>query len=349
MITLILAFLLAFSVTVLTVPFVRLLSERLGAIDIPNSRKIHARPLPRLGGVSIFIGFLLPFIVLMPPERPFIAFATGLSLIFVVGLVDDIRGLGPIVKLVWQVIAAGVVLAGGIGIISMTDPISGNVIAFDQLRIPMEILGFEFNIIPLANLISVVWIVALLNTVNFLDGMDGLASGIVTITATIIALIAIFALAPTVEEIEVAIIAILLAGACVGFLVFNWHPSSIIMGDSGSYAIGFILAVIAIYGGAKTGVGILVLGVALVDTAWAVMRRIYNRKSIFAPDRGHIHHQLLDSGLTQVQVVLHLYTVAVTIGVAAIVGGFWAAIVALVLCLMATALRVQIRQKKLQR
>lgn len=347
MITFFLAFLLAFSVTVIAIPFIRGLSERVGAIDMPNMRKIHARPLPRLGGVAIFIGFLLPFVLLLPPERPFVAFIAGLSLIFIVGLVDDIRGLGAWTKLMWQIVAAGVVLAGGIGIISMADPLSGNVIAFDHWRIPMEVLGFEFNIIPLANLISIVWIVAVLNTVNFLDGMDGLASGVVTITAIIIALIAIFSLAPTVEEIEVALIAVLLAGACVGFLVFNWHPSSIIMGDGGSYAIGFILAVIAIYGGAKTGVGILVLGVALVDTAWAVMRRIYNRKSIFAPDRGHIHHQLLDSGLTQVQVVLHLYAVALAIGVAAIVGGFWMATLALVLCLAATAVRVQLRQKSL--
>lgn len=340
----ILAFLLAFSITVLLVPFVRTLSMRLGAVDMPNARKIHSQPLPRLGGIALFLGFVVPLLLLLPLNRPFLGLLGGVAVIFIVGLIDDIKGLGPWTKLWGQILAAGVVLAGGIGIIAVTDPVTGGVIPLDPLRIPMEVAGFEFNIIPLANAVSILWILVVMNTVNFLDGMDGLAAGVVGITALVIGLIAAFALAPTVEGIEVGLLAAILVGACAGFLIFNWHPSSLIMGDSGSYTIGLVLAVMAIYGGAKFGVGILVLGVALADMVWAIVRRLYHRKPLFSPDRGHIHHQLLDSGLTQVQVVLHLYAVAVGVGVAVLLGGVWPGVAALLIALALTALRVKRRR-----
>lgn len=340
-----LAFSLAFAITIVSVPLVRRLAARIGAVDMPNARKIHKKPLPRIGGIAIFVGFVVPFVLLLPLDRAMFGLLSGLVLVFVIGLIDDIKGLGPITKLGGQVVAAGLVLSGGIGIVAVTDPFNG-LIHLDNLRIPMEVAGFEFNILPLANAVSILWIVGIINTVNFLDGMDGLAAGVVAITAVVIAIITGLALAPVVNGIAVALIATILVGACCGFLVYNWHPSSIIMGDSGAYTLGLILAVIAIYGGSKIGVGILVLGVAIIDSAWAITRRLYRRRSIFSPDRGHIHHALLDTGLTQLQVVTHLYIVAIAVGLAVIFAGAYMGFFVLLLALVITVSMLRVRQRK---
>lgn len=344
----ILGFLLAFTTTVVAVPLVRQLARRIGAVDIPNARKIHSIPLPRLGGVAIAIGFLVPFLVYFPLSRPFIALLAGFMLVFLLGLVDDLRGLSAWTKLAGQIFAAGIVLAGGIGIVALTNPITEGLIALDGLHIPMEILGFEFNLIPLANTVSILWIVGVINTVNFLDGMDGLAAGVIAVTALVIAVVVGLGLSPVAFEISVSLLAVILAGTCCGFLVYNWHPSTIIMGDSGAYGLGLLLAVVAIYGSAKIGVGILVLGVAIIDGVWAVTRRLIRRKSIFMADRGHIHHQLLDSGLSQRQVVLYLYAAAAAIGLAVILGDGYAGFAVLLLVLVATVSMVRIRQRRTQ-
>ncbi|MEX0934613.1 MAG: MraY family glycosyltransferase, partial [Candidatus Saccharimonadales bacterium] len=216
------------------------------------------------------------------------------------------------------------------------NPIAGGFIFLDDWRIPVEVLGLGFNIIPIANLVSIIWIVGIINTVNFLDGMDGLASGV-----SIIAALTLFAIAltPAVNDSNLALLTMMLSGSLLGFLLYNWHPSSIFMGDSGAFTIGLILAVITIYSGSKIAVGVLVLGVAIFDAAWAVARRLYNRKSPFAPDRGHIHHQLLDSGLSQPQVVMHLYIVAAIIGATAV---FYDGITAFVVLLIMIVLTVSI-------
>lgn len=334
-----LGFLLALVLTVSSMPVLKILALKVGAVDIPNARKIHKRPLPRIGGVGIFIGILLPMLVLLPLNRPLLAFIIGLILVFIVGLWDDIKGLSAWTKLFWQVVAAGAVLAGGIGIILVTDPFGG-VIYLDNWIIPIEILGISFNLIPIANLVSILWIVGVINTVNFLDGLDGLASGIV-----IIAALTLFTMAtlPVIDDTVVAQLALILAGAAFGFWLFNKHPSSILMGDSGSYVIGMMLAVLAIYSGSKIAVGILVLGVAIVDSVWAVLRRLMQGRSPFSPDRGHIHHQLLDSGLNQWQVVGYLYAVAAALAASVVFFNIIAGLAVLVMALVATVSIVRIR------
>jgi UDP-GlcNAc:undecaprenyl-phosphate GlcNAc-1-phosphate transferase len=346
MLNYILAFLLAFTVTVVIVPIMGQISRRLGALDMPAARKIHSAPLPRLGGVAITAGFLLPFVLFFPMLRPFIALLGGVGVVFVLGLMDDVRGLHPGVKLAGQLLAAGLVLTGGIGIVALTNPFSEALIALDGLRIPMEVFGLKFNLIPLANAVSIIWIVGIINVVNFLDGMDGLAAGVVAITAGAIAAIIGFGIVPVAVNQSVSLMALMLAGACCGFLVYNWHPSSILMGDSGAYTIGLVLAVLAIYGSAKIGVGVLVLGVAIIDGVWAVSRRLLKGKSPFLADRGHIHHQLLDSGLNQRQVVGYLYGVAAAIGLAVIFGNGYAGFAVLLLALVLTVSMVRLRQRK---
>lgn len=332
-------FLLALIITVSSMPLLKMLAIKVGAVDMPSARKIHKKPLPRIGGVGIFLGIVIPVLLFLPLSRALSGLLIGLTIIFLVGLWDDIRGLGAWTKLVWQVVAAGIVLAGGIGIILVTDPFGG-VIYLDNWRIPMEVFGFEFNLLPIANLVSILWIAGVINTVNFLDGLDGLASGIVIIVAVTLFVLATL---PVADDVTVAQLSLILAGACLGFWLFNRHPSTILMGDSGSYVIGLVLAVLAIYSGSKIAVGILVIGVAIVDSVWAVFRRLVQRRSPFSPDRGHIHHQLLDSGLSQWQVVGYLYAVAAALSVSVVIFNAIAGLVTLVLAIVVTVSIVRIR------
>ncbi|MEX0919641.1 MAG: MraY family glycosyltransferase [Candidatus Saccharimonadales bacterium] len=337
-------FSVAFAVSFLAIPLVKKLAIRIEAMDVPDSRKIHSKPLPRIGGLAIFLGFIIPFLIYFDLDRRLWGFLIALLIVFLVGFVEDVRGLGVWQKLSWQAIAAVAVLAGGIGIVAVTNPVAGGFIFLDSWRIPVEVLGLGFNIIPLANLVSVIWIVGIINTVNFLDGMDGLASGISIIAALVLFAIS---LTPAVDNSNLALLTMMLSGSLLGFLLYNWHPSSIFMGDSGAFTIGLILAVITIYSGSKIAVGVLVLGVAIFDAVWAVTRRLYNRQSPFAPDRGHIHHQLLDSGLSQTQVVMHLYIVAGIIGATAVFYGGITAFTVLLIMIVLTVSIARIRVGKI--
>lgn len=332
-------FLMALIITVSSMPLLKMLAVKIGAVDMPSARKIHKIPLPRIGGIGIFLGIVTPMLLLLPLNRALAGFLIGMTIIFIVGLWDDVRGLGAWTKLIWQVLAAGVVLAGGIGIILVTDPFGG-VVYLDNWRVPLEVLGFEFNILPIANLVSILWIAGVINTVNFLDGLDGLASGIVIIVAVTLFVLAVL---PVADDVTVAQLSLILAGASLGFWFFNKHPSTILMGDSGSYVIGMVLAVLAIYSGSKIAVGILVIGVAIVDSVWAVLRRLVQRRSPFSPDRGHIHHQLLDSGLSQWQVVGYLYAVAAALSVSVVIFNAIAGLVTLLLAIIVTVSIVRIR------
>ncbi|MEX0749112.1 MAG: MraY family glycosyltransferase [Candidatus Saccharimonadales bacterium] len=340
MLNYLLTFVLAFTIVAVAIPMVKRLAARIGAVDLPNVRKIHTQPLPRIGGIAIFLGFIVPFLLQFELDRRLWGFLIGLVIMFVVGLVDDIKGLSAWRKLPWQIVAAIAVLAGGIGIVAATNPFGGGSIFLDDWRIPMELGSLSFNILPVANLVSILWIVGIVNTVNFLDGMDGLAAGVCVIAAVVLF---VLALTPAIDDPGLAMMAVILAGSLLGFLLYNWHPSSIIMGDSGAYTIGLILAVITIYSGSKIAVGVLVLGVAIFDAIWAVTRRLYNRRSPFSPDRGHIHHLLLDSGLTQPQVVTHLYLVAAAIGLTALIYGGVAAFLVLMILLVVTVSLVRLR------
>ncbi len=187
-------------------------------------------------------------------------------------------------------------------------------IALDGWKIPIEIGAINFNIIPVANLVSIIWIVGMINTVNFLDGLDGLATGVSAIGAAVLFSLA---LTPAIGNPVVALLAIILMGALLGFLPYNFFPSSIFMGDSGSYVIGLLLALLSIYASSKIAVGALVFGIAIVDGLWTVLKRILAGESPFQADRKHLHHQLLDSGLlSHRQVVLLLYLLTALVAAA---------------------------------
>jgi UDP-GlcNAc:undecaprenyl-phosphate GlcNAc-1-phosphate transferase len=324
-------YLLAFALAAVTsgavTPLVRRFALERGIIDRPSeSRKIHTRPVAYLGGVAIFIGFIVAVMVAMSPSRQLGALLAGCLIMVAIGVVDDIRGLSPWVKLIWQIVAACVALAGGIGITSITNPFGGS-IDLGYGRTAFDVAGFSFHITPIGNLVSLIWMVGLANTVNFLDGLDGLACGVSGIAAFIMFLVSV---GPKVDQPAVALLAIILAGAAFGFLPYNFHPARIFMGDSGAYFLGLALAMLSIYSGAKLATAALVLGFPIVDALWAATRRLAKRTSPFRADRQHFHHLLLDVGMTQPQAVLTLYAVTLGFGIVALTIGSFAKLVALI-------------------
>ncbi len=337
-----LGFGVAFMVSAALTPWVRRLALRRGIVDHPSeARKIHRVPVAYLGGVAIFVGFVLAVLALLPLSRQLGALLLGCLVLVVVGVVDDVRGgMSPWWKLGWQFVAAGVALSGGIGISSITNPFGG-VIDLSWGRMSFDLLGAHFHIMPIANTVSLVWMVGLANTINFLDGLDGLACGVSGIAALVM-----FALSvgPRVQQPAVALLAIILAGAALGFLPYNFFPARIFMGDSGAYFLGLTLAMLSIYSGAKLATAALVLGFPIVDAIWAAIRRVAHRKSPFKADRMHFHHLLLDAGFSQRQAVLSLYAVSAVFGGVALLAGSLVKLVALAVLtlLMAAAISLML-------
>lgn len=332
-----LAFGLAFALSVGLTPLVRRFALSRGIVDAPSSeRKIHKHEIAYLGGVAIFAAFVVTVGIFLPLTRQLGALLLGCAILVVVGVIDDVRDLPPWVKLAGQFLAAGVALAGGIGITAVTNPFGG-VIDLSWGRMTFDLLGIEFHISPIANTLSLLWMVGLANTINFLDGLDGLACGTSGIAALVMFGLAIM---PHVGQPAVALLAIILAGAAFGFLPYNFFPARIFMGDSGAYFLGLTLAMLSIYSGAKLATAALVLGFPIVDALWAATRRLAKRTSPFRADRQHFHHLLLDAGMTQRQAVLTLYAVASIFGWVALTVGSFAKLIALIILIFLMAVSI---------
>lgn len=307
-ILIILAFVVAFLASYASTPGARELAHKIGAIDVPkDARRMHKTPTPRLGGIAIFFGFLIATVcfVILTPE--IIGIILGSMIIVVMGALDDRKPMKASVKLVIQIVAALIVALSGVRIEIFTNPLlflKNDYLFLGQLSIPL----------------TVIWIVAITNAVNLIDGLDGLAAGVASITSICILIIALM-----VSESNIAILTACITGACFGFLPYNFNPASIFMGDSGSNFLGFILACVSIEGFFKGyavisfAVPLLLLALPIFDTSVAILRRIKNKKPVMAPDRGHLHHNLVDMGFSQKQAVLILYTISAVLGLAAII------------------------------
>ena len=322
------AFGLSFLISLGLTPLVRRLALRYQIVDIPAGlRKIHQAPMPYLGGLAIFASFIVVTLIFLPVSRQLIALLLGGGLLAVVGAIDDVRGLGAWTRLGWQFVAALIVLAGGIGIVSITNPLGGT-FNLEAGRTLIHLGSLQFHITPIANLFSIIWLVGMVNTINFLDGLDGLASGVSAIAAlTLFAL----AISPGVNQPLVALLAIILAGSALGFLPFNFFPAKIFMGDSGAYFLGLTLALLAIYSGGKLATIGLVLGFTIIDAMWATVRRLRRGQHPFSSDREHLHHLLLQAGLSQRGAVLSLYLLAVILALVALDTHSFAKLIALII------------------
>ena len=301
-----LAFIIAAGVALLVTPGVICLAGKTGAMDAPDARKVHKKPIPRIGGIGIYVAFMVAILSVLAftevsPEVLYeiIGLLVGGSIIFIVGLIDDYVNLPAKVKLLGQIIAACVlVFAFDVRIDFITDPF-GDYIYLEFLAIPATIF----------------WLVGLTNTVNLIDGLDGLAAGVSTIAS-----ITIFLVALQQGIILVAVLTAALAGAAFGFLYYNFNPAKIFMGDSGSPFLGFISVIGAVKSAATIAliVPILALGLPILDTTFAIVRRYRGGVPIFKPDKGHLHHRLLDLGFSQRQAVLLMYVISALLGLSAV-------------------------------
>ena len=316
-----LSIIFAFLVSFLVTPVVRRIALKAGVLDIPdNDRRIHKFPIAKMGGIAIAVGFfavlLLNFILkqfgivkLLPPNQQLIGLVVGLLLIMVMGFLDDLFEIHSIIKFIFQFAAAGVVILSGTQISSFTNPF-----------MPTGWITLD----PIVSIIlTLIWIVGITNAINFIDGMDGLAGGVSAISLLSIFVISIIMGTP--DMLRVSVLVVALAGAILGFLPYNINPAKIFMTDIGSNFIGFALAVISIQGALKSyaavalAIPILAFGIPLFDVAFAIVRRVKHKRKITDPDRGHLHHRLLDLGFSQKQVVFILYLVSAIMGGLAIV------------------------------
>lgn len=328
----------ALIVAILITPLVKRLAFRIGAVDAPNYRKVHSRIMPRLGGLAIFIAFIVGLAILRPVPtvppgvNPFLiplAIVLGASVIVLTGILDDMYEISAKAKMVGQLVAGCIIVfLGGIQIELINLPFGGT-------------LDFGFLSIPF----TILWIVGITNAINLIDGLDGLAAGVSTI-----ALITLACMALIMGNIFVVATAAILACSTLGFLFYNFHPAKIFMGDTGALFLGFMIAVLSLLGFKGFTIfsfiiPVIMLGVPISDTFFAIVRRIRNKQKWSDPDKSHLHHRLIDIGFSHRQAVLIIYGIATLFGIAAIIfsmAKLWGAILIVTVILVAIELFVEV-------
>lgn len=300
-----LAFIVSAIASVILTPLVKRFAIKVRVIDIPkDKRRIHKKPIPLLGGIAIYLSFLITVIIkrgnLTNSEKGILI---GATIIVIAGFLDDKYDLKPIYKLLFQVLAAIVLVTFDLRIINITNPFpnSNPWLSIGILSIPL----------------TLIWVVGITNAINLIDGLDGLAAGVALISSVTLFIIAVMSID---IRYEAAFLTAALSGAILGFLPYNFNPASIFMGDTGAQLLGFLLAAISIEGAIKSAatvaisVPILALGIPIYDTLFAMVRRKINGKSIMEADKGHLHHRLLEMGLNQRQAVLIMYVISAILG-----------------------------------
>lgn len=328
-------FLTAFAVTLVVTPLSILIAKKTGVMDIPkDERRVHNKPIPRMGGLGLYAGISIAYILAInlglcdyfgvdEPEL-YGVFAGG-TVMFIVGLIDDIREMKPMVKLAGQIFAALIVFFAGVRVANIGGFVGYNITTFGT---------------ALSLVMTVLWIVAIANTINLIDGLDGLAAGVVAISTFCIAYVAYIH-----GNYHIATFTMLaMAGSCLGFLPYNFFPAKTFMGDCGSQYLGFMLATFAILGPPVKGATIvaliipaLTLSLPIFDTLFAILRRLINHKPIMQPDKEHMHHRLLRAGMGQRRTVLCMYGITAVMGIAAVLFSRGLKVETIGLCVIAFA------------
>jgi UDP-GlcNAc:undecaprenyl-phosphate/decaprenyl-phosphate GlcNAc-1-phosphate transferase len=334
-----LTLIICFLAAILLTPIVKKLAFLIGATDKPNQRKVHQKIMPRLGGLAIFLSFLIGVIMIKPSDSYLVAvlgleggihlpIIFGSVIIILTGVFDDIKEISPRIKLLGQVIAALlVVVVGDIRVEFINLPFGGE-------------LDFGYFSIP----ITMIWIIGITNAINLIDGLDGLAAGVSTI-----ALFTISGMAFTMGNSYVMIMALILAVSSLGFLLYNFHPAKIFMGDTGALFLGFMISVLSLLGFKGVTfvsliIPVIILGVPISDTLFAIVRRLVNKQPLSAPDKSHLHHCLLRLGYSHRQTVLLIYAMSIVFGLAAFIfsqATLWGSTVILLAILVAIELFVE--------
>jgi UDP-GlcNAc:undecaprenyl-phosphate/decaprenyl-phosphate GlcNAc-1-phosphate transferase len=299
--------LVAFAVVVIVTPAVGAAARRWGAVDVPGGRRLNLTPIPRLGGLALFLGIFVPSLAFLPLGSETRGLLIGAAVAMAVGAIDDLRGLRWWQKLAGQLLAGAVPTMFGIWVDRFTFPLVGIHTVPSWVGVPATIL----------------WIVAIMNMVNFLDGLDGLAAGVAAIAGLTFAVIALSLAKP-----EAAIMAAIVFGACLGFLRHNFYPARIFMGDSGALLLGFVLAALSVQGLLKTAATValffplLVLAVPIVDTTFVVARRLLHGQRVFEGDQAHLHHRFLRRGFSQPRAAVTIWAWCLSLAAAALATRF---------------------------
>jgi len=341
-----LTFFMALVIAAIATPVSMKLAGRWGAIAYPGGRHVHSRPIPRLGGLALYAAFWIAALVIHVSDKSnsmdissimqIWGLFIGSTIIVVIGIWDDIRGMRPLVKFFWQIAAAAVLIFFDFSMNVISLPFINHLVDFEALG--LSAIGI---------LLMIFWVVGLVNTVNISDGLDGLAAGICFMVALLL-----FWSANRIGQLPAAYLTLALAGALLGFLFFNFPPARVFMGDSGSMFLGYIIGGISIMGLLKTATilglvfPLLVLGMPVTDLTFAIIRRKLRGQSMATADRGHLHHRLLDAGLTQRAAVLSMYGISACFGVAAVLGakGQWILAVAILLVVFALLIIILMRR-----
>ena len=292
-----------FIVTALIVPFIKKVAIHVGALDIPNERKVHSKPMPRLGGLAMFLGFLFSYMIFGEPSSTMNSILIGSFIVVLTGTVDDIKPLKSSVKFIAQMVAAIIISCYGKLLIQ-------DITAF----------GLYFDLGILSYPITIFFILGCLNCINLIDGLDGLAAGISAIYFATIGIISIIMGKTGLDFV----LTFIMLGSVLGFLVHNFHPATIFAGDSGSLFMGFMVAVIALLGFKSVTltsliIPLLILAVPILDTIFAILRRLIKGEKISKPDKKHSHHQLLKKNFSHRQTVLIIYAIDILFAFASII------------------------------
>ena len=297
------AFISTLILSLIITPVIIKLAHHLNFIDQPGKRKINKKIIATAGGTAIYLAFMIPLRFFLPANQTIKGIMIGGSFMLILGLLDDKFEISAPLKFFGQIIGALILVYYGVKINFITNPFGG-------------FIYFGIYAVP----VTVFWIVSIINTINLIDGLDGLAAGV-----SIIAVLTLFAVALQENQLIAPMLAVLLAGSCLGFLKYNFNPAKIFMGDTGAMFIGYIIAAVSITGALKSAAAVtifvpmLALAVPILDTTFAIIRRVFNDRPIGEADHGHIHHRLLAIGMNQKQAVISVYIISAVLGTIAFI------------------------------
>lgn len=310
------AFALAFFVSFVLTFIVSRFAVRRRILDVPDEeRRFHKQPIPTLGGLAVFSSFLLISVTMLftgdllgnIPLKQILGIWTGGIILMIGGYLDDRYRLPARYAIIFPVLACLTIVTSGISAVSVHNPFSGDVVLLDRIML--------FGIPLASGVVVFLWTLGLTYTTKLLDGMDGLVTGISAIAGMVIFGLS---LTPAVQQPQTALLAMIFVGSLLGFLILNFHPAKIFLGEGGSTFAGFMLAILAIVSGGKIATAVLVMGIPLLDALWVILQRIFNRQSPFVGDRRHLHYKLTEIGFSEPQAVLFLYALSGIFGVSAL-------------------------------
>ena len=311
---------IAFAISYCITPLIIAVAKRYRLVDDAkrvHPARTHSGVVPRAGGLALYIGIITTLILFVPMTKQLIGIIAGASIILIVGLLDDRKDVNPYVRVLTNILAALCVVAGGISIAYVNNPFTGEVFHLDTWRISFDFFG-QHSIVPLANLLAILWIVWTMNIVGWSSGVDGQLPGFIVIAAATLGLLSLRFLSEDPSQATGIQISSAIAGSYLGFLPWNFYPQKIMPGYSGKALGGFLLATLSILAQAKIGTAFLVLGVPMIDAFYTLIRRTLQKKSPVWPDRGHLHQRLMEMGWGKKRIAIFYWLVSAILGLIAL-------------------------------